>query len=297
MDLNKLRSFCRVYEFASFSRAAQELFLSQPTISAHVHSLELELETLLFDRLGRSVLPTQAGRMLYLHAKQVLQQLEKAVQDVHLVKDQVAGDLYLGGSTIPGNYLLPRLMHSFKTRHPKVSLYLELNDTLEIANRVQEGGLDLGVIGAQTGHFDLEFLPVMQDELVVVGLQVWLGSARTVNLQTLFSLPWVLREQGSGTRIAWQSALAALGKNIQELQVSAVVHSTNAMLKCVLAGLGVAVTSRLAAKEFLDREEMVSVQAPELCLQRSFFAVRHKQRDHFPAAQKFWQLLSRDIQG
>lgn len=293
MDLSKLQSFCRVYEHSSFSKAGQELFLSQPTVSAHIHSLESELGIQLFDRLGRSVLPTPAGRTLYAHAKEVLQQLRSAQEAVQLLRDEVAGELHLGGSTIPANHLLPYLMQVFMCQHPGVTLHLELGDSQEIMQRIRQGDLDLAVVGTQSRDQELEGMAILHDHLGLVGTKSLVANFETFELKSLLALPWLVREHGSGTRTAWEEALKSLGLGLRDLKIAAVVHSTGAMLECAAHGLGLAVTSRLAAENYLENGDLLWVHVPELRLQRKFYALRHKRRGLFPAAQKFWELLQR----
>jgi DNA-binding transcriptional LysR family regulator len=291
MDLSKLISFCKVYERSSFTEAAQELFLSQPTVSAHVHSLEMELGVQLFDRFGRKVLPSAAGRTLYTHAKEVLQKLQLAQSAVLHVKDQVAGELYLGGSTIPGNHLLPSLMRDFYRQYPGVTMHLRLGDSQEIVQGIKQGDLDLAVVGAQNRDQEFEEVPLLQDRLGLVGTKALLSGSKSMDLKTLLSMPWLIREQGSGTRVAWEEALISKGLCLKDLNIAAVVHSTGAMLECAAAGLGLAVTSRLAAEAYLDRRDLAWIQVPELSLKREFYALRHKRRELFPAALRFWDLL------
>ncbi|MFP4212614.1 MAG: selenium metabolism-associated LysR family transcriptional regulator [Desulfohalobiaceae bacterium] len=291
LDLTKLQSFCRVYERSSFSRAAQELFLSQPTISAHVHSLELELQVQLLDRQGRRIMPTSAGRTFYAHAREIIQKLYAAQEAVWLLRDEVAGELNLGGSTIPGNHLLPSLMSDFRGQHPRVSMQLQLGDSQEIVQRIRQGELDLAVVGASSKASELEAASLLRDQLGLVGTEELLAACGDLDLESLMALPWLLREQGSGTRAAFEDALLSLGIGLSKLQIAAVVHSTKAMLECSAAGLGLAVTSRLAAEDYLSTGQLRWVQVPELRLQREFYALRHRRRACFPAAQRFWELL------
>ncbi|MFO8033216.1 MAG: selenium metabolism-associated LysR family transcriptional regulator [Desulfohalobiaceae bacterium] len=293
MDLSKLKSFCRIYERRSFSRAAQELFLSQPTVSAHVHSLETELGIQLFDRLGRGVIPTPAGRTLYVHARDVLQHLQSAQDAVQCLKEQVGGELHLGGSTIPGNHLLPCLMRDFYSKYPEVTMHLQLGDSQEVRHHIRQGNLDLAVVGAPSRDQELENVPLFQDQLGLVGTKALLEGVKDLELKAVLTLPWLIREQGSGTRVAWEEALTSQGLGLRDLRIAAVVHSTGAMLECAAAGLGLAVTSRLAAEDYLHRGDLLWMQLPELHLQREFYALRHKRRAFFPAAQKFWELLQK----
>jgi DNA-binding transcriptional LysR family regulator len=292
MDIKRLESFCRVFELQSFSRAASDLLMSQPTISAHIAALESELGVALFDRLGRSVLPTRAGSILYGHARQLIEDLKKAVSEIHLLQGRVSGSLHLGGSTIPAQYFLPDIMHRFKTAYPEVRLQLEIGDSAEIAELVGNGRLDLGVIGAKPDNPELEHSRVMRDELVLIGpSQLLDGLGRKAGSKALSELPWILREKGSGTRKALENGLEKQGMKVEDLRVAAVVHGTEAVLQCVRAGMGVSVTSLLAAKSLHEPHVVSTPLDDSLQLQRSFYAVYHKHRTMFPASQTFLRHL------
>jgi len=292
MDMRRLEAFASVYELGSFSKAGQKLFLSQPTISAHIAALEAELEVRLFDRLGRSVLPTQAADILYRHARETFASLDSARAEIALLREEVAGRLVLAGSTIPAHYLLPEVMARFTARYPDVSLRLNVGDSAVAAAMVANGEAEVGMVGANTGQAELEFIPLVEDELaVVVGSSRLAKDAAGLTLTELETLPWVMREPGSGTRSALESALAEAGLDLRALKVAAVVDTTTALLQCVRRGMGLAVTSRFAAAELLERGELAAVPAPGLVLRRTFSLIHHRQRHLFPVARVFVDFL------
>ena len=289
MDIRRLQAFSKVYELRSFSRAGEELMLSQPTISAHVLALEEELGAQLFDRLGRSVLPTQAGEVLFRYAQSVFTELEHARSDILALSRRVAGELVIGGSTIPAHYILPRLLARYLATYPEVHLELQSGDTQEVTAMVLEGLIHIGVVGAATNHPDLIFHPIQDDALVLVAptdLDIpdltgedWQGH--------LITLPWILREQGSGTREALRVALEQVGQDLRAIHSVLTVHSSLAVLECVEAGLGVSVVSQLAATPYLSRRVIRQLRAPHLRMRRQFFTVYHAKRYQFPALKAF----------
>lgn len=297
MDIRRLQAFCKVYELKSFSRAGEELLLSQPTVSAHIMALESELGTRLFDRLGRTVLPTPAARILYQHSLDAFDRLENARTEILALTQRVSGELTIGGSTIPAHYILPRKVAEFRTRYPEVTIDLIIGDTQEIVERVVEGNLSLGLVGAPTDHPDLACEQIMDDELICIAppdmdfpFQGEVGDA--FDPAMLRALPWVVREQGSGTRLAFEIALRERGQDIRDLRMSILVHSTLAVLQCVKAGLGVSVTSRLAVEGELARGEIRHLHLPGLSIRRGYFRVHHAKRHIFPAMRRFLEVLS-----
>ncbi len=288
MDFRKLEAFCKVYELKSFSKAGLELQLSQPTISAHVANLEEELGVPLFDRLGRTVLPTQAGEVLYRGAKQVFQQVGRINSEIGLLRDMVVGDLLLGGSTIPANYILPDLLKSFLALYPSLRVHMTTGDTDAIIRQVGQGRLELGIVGYQPEQQGIAAYPLRRDELVLVVTPGLLnGKPAPTSLSQLKNMPWIMRERGSGTRRALEGVLKSSGISIGELKVALWVESTEAALQCARAGLGVSVVSRLAAEPMLDRGDLVIVNALPQVLERSFYLILRQGRELLPAANLF----------
>ncbi len=288
MDFRKLEAFCKVYELKSFSKAGLELQLSQPTISAHVANLEDELGVPLFDRLGRTVLPTQAGEVLYRGARQVFQQVGRINSEIGLLRDMVVGDLLLGGSTIPANYILPRLLQSFLALYPSLRVHMTIGDTDAIIRQVGQGRLELGIVGSQPEQQGIAAYPLQRDELVLVcAPSVRVGRPEPKDLRDLRPWPWILRERGSGTRRAMEAVLKGVGIAIGDLTVSLWVESTEAAIQCARAGLGLSVVSRLAAQPYLDRGELVCLDIMPQRMERSFYLIQRQGRELLPAASLF----------
>lgn len=298
MDLRRLEAFVKVFEHRSFSKAGKEIYLSQPTVSAHVAALEREVGVRLFDRLGRTVLPTPAGEVLYRYAREVFATLATATAELSLLRDKVAGELSLGGSTIPAHYLLPGAMAGFTERYPEVQLALTVGDSAEITARVASGELLVGVVGARDVNSELTYTELVRDSLVFIApsdpsaaIQKHLSEDGSVALENLARLPWISREDGSGTRKAFEAGLLALGMVPATLNTVLTVGSTQGLLACVGAGLGISVTSRLAAAEGLASGRLRELTVPGLALARSFYCVHDERRHVFPAARFFVEHL------
>ncbi len=287
MDIRRLEAFSKVYELGSFSKAGQELFLSQPTISSHISVLEDELGVKLFDRMGRTVLPTQAGELLYRHVVEAFRNLESARAEIQLLLEDVGGDLVVGASTIPAHYILPDLLGGFIARYPKIGLSIEVHDSARILERVAEGGLICGFVGAFQENPDLVYDRIMDDDVVLIAPPGLAPDGGPADLERLRAWPWVLRERGSGTRKVLESALQRHGASLDELRSVVVTQSTEAVIQCVRAGLGVSVTSRLAAGPGLERGEIVAVPLEGLEMSRQFWLVRNVKRSLMPAYRYF----------
>jgi len=291
MDIKRIESFSKVYELRSISKAAQLLHLSQPTISTHISFLENELSVSLFDRIGREILPTQAADILYNYAKRLISLKDKAYTEIHELYSNIVGCVHIGGSTIPGHYFLPGILSQYRKNYKQVDLNLEIADSSNIENKILAGQIDVGVVGASQEHSELFYQKVMKDDLVVLGNTFFLSRKDKLEKEDLLQLPWVIREKGSGTRKAMEKGLLKLNMDIEDLNIQTVVNSTESVLKCIQAGLGVSITSRLAAGDLLFRDDITYSQVRDMSLDRFFYAVYHKQREFFPATKHFWELL------
>ncbi|WP_300158076.1 selenium metabolism-associated LysR family transcriptional regulator [Solidesulfovibrio sp.] len=289
MDIRRLQAFAKVYDLRSFSKAGEELMLSQPTISAHVMALEEELDTQLFDRLGRTVLPTQAGNVLYRYCATIFSQLDHAKADILALSKRVSGELIIGGSTIPAQYIIPKVVARFLAKYPDVRIEVRGGDTSEIIHQVAEGAVHVGIVGAPASQPELVSRPILEDELVLIAPPAIARSYLVENdvKVRLSALPWVMREPGSGTRLALEEALTRADIDVRSLRVVLQVHSSVAILECVEAGLGVAVISRMAAANYLDRGTIAILPADGLVMRREFYVVHHGRRYMFPAQRLF----------
>lgn len=288
MDLRRLEIFVKVAELGSFSRAAEALFLTQPTVSEHVRALEDELGVQLLDRLGRGAAPTRAGTLLLGYAQRMLVLSREAAQAIAHFQGRVSGELVVGGSTIPGEYVLPALIGSFRAKYPDVSVSLRIGGSGEVQTWVEEGRVELGVVGARPVARALEGRQLMADELVLVvpPEHVW-APRKTVTLEDLAAEPMIVRERGSGSREAFEQALEGVGLGLGAFRVVGEIASTQAIKQAVRAGVGVSIISRRAVEDECRAGLLVCVKLRDLTIARAFHLVTHRDRSRSPLAQAF----------
>lgn len=292
-DLRKLEAFCKVYEQRSFSRAGQLLFLSQPTVSAHVQSLEKDAGVKLLDRMGRTVLPTPAGTVMYNHAIRAFEELEKAKSEISRLMGEVAGDVVLGASTIPAMFLLPDILTAFLRQYANVRISMRMGDSSNVAASVLRGETMLGIVGAVEDEPDLEYTKIIDDELIVVAsasLDIR-GNKKEYDIDAALAWPWVQRKESSGTRRSFESHIARAGGDPRSMRPVLQVDSNQAAVQYALAGLGVTVTSRLAVRDELVRGSLRELKVRGVKPLRAFYAVRNIRREFFPAAAAFTSFL------
>jgi DNA-binding transcriptional LysR family regulator len=292
MDIHRLEVFCKVVELQSFTKAAQVVLLSQPTVSEHVRSLEELLGEKLLDRLGREVLPTPAGRILYRYAQSIIRLRAEAVQALEKFKGNMAGHLVIGASTIPGTYILPRCIGAFKAVYPAIQITLKIADTAEIAEGVLSAALEAGLIGSRMKDQRLESTELFSDELLatVYPEHPW-ASRGAVELAELANEPFILRERGSGTSMVMNRILEEHDFDPARLQVVAEMGSTEAVRQGIKARIGISIISRQAVAEDLERGSLIAVTLGGIRFLRPFYLVQRKHRQSSPLCMAFLEHL------
>lgn len=292
MDLHQIEIFCSLIRHKSFSRAAEALRLSQPTVSGHIKNLETELGVRLLDRLGKRVLPTDAGEVLYRHGLKLLEARDRARQEIEKLSGRVSGVLKIGGSTIPGAYILPPFIGAFRKKHTDVSVQMRIDDTARVTEAVLNGELLIGIVGARVADPRLEVHSFETDELVVaVPARHHWARKRTIQLEALKEEPFILREEGSGTRKIMEDRLAKAGLSLADLDAVAVVGSSDAVRQAVKAGLGVSILSSRAIQDDISARKLSAVRITGVRMERSFFVILLKGRSRSPLCKAFLELI------
>lgn len=291
MELRQLRAFERVVALGSFSRAAEELALSQPGVTAQIQGLERELGVRLLERLPRRVLLTAAGEALLPFARIMLNLEEDARRALEELRGLQAGTLRVGASPTVGAYLLPALLGELKRRHPGLRTIAEMRPTQEVAAALETHALDIGLVEAAVDSASLRIEPFGTDELVLIVPSGHPWSARgAVRPEELAGQPLIVREPGSGTRQLVEERLRALGVEVTpSLELGAIEAIKNA----VAAGLGVAFISRLAVQPEQRLGILCVVSVEGLDLRRPFYRLLHRQRQPSPAVAAFLDVLAK----
>ena len=287
MDLRLLEIFCRVYKERSFSRAARELGLTQPTISAHVKDLEESLGTPLFNRVSREIQPTEAGRFLYEQAQPLLALKRQLDERMDGFLNRVEGDLTIGASSVPGEYLLPPLMTAFHRKHASVRVRLRIADTARTIEDLRHGDITLGAVGATVPDDDLSFEPFATDSLVL-GVAGSSKRRTTMSLEELQKMPLLVREPGSATRTTLERALAKHKLTLDDLNVAAEFGSIGAIKEAVKSGHGVSFLSDLTITAERRAGDIRIVQVRELgAINRTYYTVVSRRHVLSPLTRAF----------
>jgi len=289
MDLKRMEVFCKIVELKSFTRAGEALSLAQPTVSEHIRALETTLGEKLLDRFKGEVLPTPVGRVFYQYAKSMVQTRDEAFQAVDQFRSKLAGQLHLAASSIPGTYILPRIIGSFKIAHPEGRIALQISDTSGTAEAVADGRVDAGLVGARWRHPKLSFEEVISDELMLVvsSEHRWAVENNIIGPDELAREPFVLREAGSGTRMVTKQVMEEHGLNIGHLNVVAEMGSTESVKQSVKDGLGASIISARAVSGELLRGTLVAIKIRDITFERSLYLIQRKNRQSSPLCSAF----------
>lgn len=292
-DLRQLEIFKNVVELKSFSRAAEKVCLAQASVSERIANLESMVGVALLDRLGRGIVPTRAGELLYKHALLLLEMKKTASMEMQDFLGLKRGEIRMGGSTIPGEYILPALIGGFREKFPLVSIVLEISDSKEVETRVLKGEYELGVIGSQSTDKNMITHELWNDELVLAvhPKHKW-AKKKAVSVDKLYDEPFILRERGSGTLNIFDQYLKSTGiKKQDNLQIVARLGTSTAVKEGIKAGLGISILSSRAIQTELNAGLIKSLKIKSLSMTRSFYLIRDKRKITSPLCNAMIKFL------
>ncbi|MGA1844504.1 MAG: selenium metabolism-associated LysR family transcriptional regulator [bacterium] len=290
MDIRQLEVFYHVARLKSFSKAGRVVGLTQPSVSGSVSSLEQALGLKLFNRMGREVCLTQPGKVLFPYAQKILALRRDAVQQLESLGRLEQGSLMIGASSIPGEYLLPRLIQGFSARYPGIFCTLKVSDSRKVMQALLDHEVEIGVVGTRGGPPGILFEPLVEDRMVVccAGNHPWAGRD-AVSPEELLTQPFLMREEGSGTRREIEMQLSSAHIDVKGLRVVAEMGSTEAIKQAVKAGYGITILSEISVRDLEAAGTVRSLHIQGIPLVRHFFIAELKARIPSPAHRYFKQ--------
>lgn len=292
MELRLLETFLKIAELKSFTRAADELCVTQPTVSKQIVDLENFFNVRLIDRTKRTVTLTRAGEILHRYALEMVSLKKDAVEAIASFRGLKKGKMTLGASTIPGIYIVPRLLSDFKKRYEGIKFELIVADTKEIIEKMENGLLDFGIVGSKTETGKVEFRRLIDDTIVFIGPP---DLPDRITVEQFRQAPLIARERGSGTRNTVESALTKMRDlDRGRLNIVAELSDNEAIKQAVIAGMGMAYISKLAV-EGLIRDGIVKKIAIEGLpdIKRSFFAITRKGKTILPQVKVLIEIIDK----
>lgn len=295
MDFKQLESFVNIAKLKSFSKAADKLYLTQPTISNHIHLLEKELGTILFNRTNKNITLTRAGDILYEYAISILNKKEHAYFSLNEFKGKIEGVLEISSSSIPELYFLTDAIYKFGLKYPDVKYSLMKYDTRQVVDKILNGDIDFGIVGAKRDINQLEYIDIMDDEIsLIIPSTGPFSKYESITSADCLNLPLVLREDGSGTRTAVLDYLTANGINTDQLNVVAEVENNETIKRFVQLGLGVSFVSKRSVDKEINEGTLKCLPIDGHQISRKFYFVYHKKRVLSPLSETFKDFILSD---
>lgn len=285
----RLRTFLEVARQGNFTRAAEVLSLTQPAVTLQIKSLEQELGCALFDRSGQKIVLSQSGQMLLPHAEAVHRIAEQAREELAGLGQEHSGQLRIGASTTIAQYVVPELVARFAQKHRKVHFHLISGNTEHIADKLESGEIDLGLVEGPVTRKRIKVEDYRLDELVLIvsGDSNWQELASQAwSLEQIKLAPLIMRESGSGTRSVIEKAFKGGGLKTSDLNILLEMDSTEAIKSAVAAGLGVAIVSLSAISKELQLGLLKTVPL-EIPIRRDFTFVTDRDKPTASMVQAF----------
>ena len=288
MDVRDLQVFLSVAKHLNYTRAAEEVNLSQPSVSVRMRQLERDLGSKLFEQFGKKIALTEAGQVLLPYAMRVIAAMGDARHAIDELQGLERGSLRIGASTTPGMYLIPQTIAQFKQQYRKIDVHLAVKDTRQIEEGIIRNEFDFGFVGGHLVGDEVNVLPWFIDELkLIVPMGHRFARRRTVNPQDLSGEQFILREQGSATRAVVASHLRKLRI---ELETVMEIENPESVKKAVQSGLGIAFISGFAVETELKARTLVAVNIRNLEIRRELKIVYRKDKHLSRAAQAFIEI-------
>lgn len=290
MDFRQLETFVQVANLKSFSKAAEKLFITQPTVTNHIQNLEKELGTILLNRFGKRISLTDAGNLLYKYAINILNSCEMAKFDLASYQGKIQGHLNIYSSSVPRKNLLPKLMKSFLATYPDVTFTIGEKDSKKVVKGILDGETDFGILGAKLPSNNLEYIDLMEDNLVLVtpNSSNYSGDNFSfVDKDVLLNERIIIREEGSGTRSLMEQALSDAHISIDKLNIVGYIEDTETIKEMISLGIGVSLLSQRLIENDLNLNKYKAFHLKDINLNRSFYFAFHKNRQLSPLSATF----------
>ena len=267
---SNLKIFLKTAEKLSFTKAAEELFMTQPAVTKHIHKLEQNLQTKLFVRHGNKISLTEAGKVLLNYSRKI----DKVYNQLHFelgqLQNQFQGKLRIGASTTMTQYVLPDIIKKFKERYPDLQISVINGNTEFIEIALRENSIDLGIIEGQSKHHGIQYQTFLKDEIVLVGRPEVIPASRSIHLEKLKNLPLVIRESGSGTREVIAHYCRQKAYKLTDFNIVLEYGSTQGIKNYLRQSEALAFLSLHSIREELKRKELQILEVEDFKITRFF---------------------------
>lgn len=290
MDFKQLESFVTIAKFRSFSKASRELYLTQPALSNHIINLEKELNAPLFDRFGKNIELTEAGKIFLDYAMNLIATKEAANFDINNLIGEFDETIHIPYSTVPGEKIIPNLISEFSKEFNGIKFKLIHMDSEDVIEALNDKKYSIGFSGTKPNN-EFEYLSVYRDGMVFIGPKSRKLNFDNINIGELSKLPLIVREQGSGSGSIVFSELKKLNLKTSNLQIVAVVEDFHLIAKLVELSVGYAFIPSSFADEFVKIYNIVSYKIDDISFSRDFYFINNKKAVLSPIENQFKQFV------
>lgn len=293
MDFKQLEVFVAVIKHQSFSKAARELFLTQPTVSSHIQNLEKELDTVLVNRSNKIITLTRSGEILYKHAIYILNNCKKAIYDIKEYSGKIEGVIDMACSSIPETYILPDFLKNFSLEYPDVKFSVSHYDSQYAISEILNERINFGLVGSKFYHPQIEYIDLIDDELVLITPKDFKIKSKDgyIDINDLYNMKFIMRKEGSGTRDLIINTLKKHNFDTDKLDILSHVESNEAIKEMVRIGLGVSFISYISAIDYLNSDKLNYYKIKNVDFSRKFYFIYSKKKTFTPLEDKFLNKL------
>lgn len=298
MDFRQLETFVQVVQSRSFSKAAEKLFITQPTVTNHIKNLEEEVGTLLLNRMGKKISLTNAGTILYNEALDIINSLEMIKHELSIYSNEIKGHLDIVSSSVPRKYLIPSIIDAFLKDHKHVTFSISDDDSQEVVNSILDSYTDFGFIGDKYPNPNLEYIDIISDRLVLIASNDFmpeLDNFDNVDVKSILEERFIFREEGSATRNIFVNEFEKHGVSLSQLHTVGYVRDIDTIKNMVSLGIGISFISEKLIEDDMKLNKFRAFTVNELDLSRNYYFVYHKNRQLTPLGETFKNFILKKI--
>jgi len=278
MDFRQIEAYIKVVELASFSKAATELHISQPSVSTYISLLEKELNTTLINRSTKVLSTTLAGERFLQKAKEMVMLKHESIELMKNLSDDISGEISIWASSVPSLYILPQILAEFHNLYPNITFNMHQADTFEVVQGIAAHKADIGFAGSILGNKKCDFIEFTNEELVFIAPNngAYAADKEYALEELLYSNHFISRELGSGTRMQYEKYFTENGITLDKIKTCASMDSTHSIINAVMSGLGVSIVSGLAIRPMLERKLLLTIKLKNELPKRKIYAVLNR---------------------
>lgn len=290
MDFKQIEAFVYVVRHKSFSKAADALYLTQPTISSHISSLENILGIKLIDRSSKEIYPTTAGKIFFEYAQNLINMRDNAIYALKDFSTNIKGKLEIAASTVPSQYIVPELIINFLQKYKNINFNLIQLDTGQVIEELIDKKFEIGIVGSMIKNDKLVYEKLTKDKLVLItpcNKKYKDMINKKISINELINEPFIFRESGSGTRQEFEKFLNKANVNPKSIKIIAQINNLEAIKQAVHLGLGVSIVSARSAEDYLKSGMLKVFEIEGFTMKREFYLVHYKNRPISPITKAF----------